>query len=101
MTDRGMATTKAQIVKTIADLVGAVPVPAMSTGSTEPKEIFVRVNDQLGLGLDSSLQKPELAKGIVEAAGNRWLPIHESKGGTVTKRGLEAVLKAVQFFTAD
>lgn len=100
MTEKVRAVTKTQMVEAIAELIGVVPAPAMSTGSTEPKEIFIRVNEELGLGIDSSLQKPDLAKEIVEAAGDRWLPTHESRGGTVTRKGLAAVLKAVQFFTA-
>ena len=41
---------KYEIVAEIAGLVG-VATPAMSTGSKEPKTIFLEVNTQLGLGL--------------------------------------------------
>jgi hypothetical protein len=70
----------------------------MSTGSTEPKELFVLVNDQYGLGLNSRLRKPELARGIVESAGQIWHPDYESRGDTVTAEGLQAVLTAVHYF---
>ena len=73
----------------------------MSTGSTEPKGIFVAVNDYLGLGLREELSKPDMARGIVESAGHRWLPDYESRGSTVTAAGLEAVLTAVDFFLRD
>lgn len=93
--------TKQDIVEAISRLIGVHPAPAMSTGSTEPKAILLFVNDRLGLRLDPSLQKPELARGIVESTGDKWLPTYESRGGTVTKKGLSAVLQAVEFFSAD
>ena len=71
----------------------------MSTGSTEPREIFVLINTQLGLGIDETLTKPEFAKAIVERAGLVWSPDCESRGSTVTLLGLELVLDAVRFFT--
>jgi hypothetical protein len=70
----------------------------MSTGSTEPRTIFAMVNDCLGLGLDVRLGKPGLARGIVEASGSAWHPDYESRGATVTKKGLLAVLESVAFF---
>ena len=91
--------TKEELVQTIA-LRLKTPSPRMSTGSTEPREIFDLVNEMLGLGLDVErhLTKPELARAIVEAAGFQWLPDYESRGGTVTRRGLTAVLRAVDLF---
>ena len=94
-----MRAKKSEIVGEIARLLGVDP-PPMSTGSTEPRKIFELVNDRLGLKLDSSLGKPDLARGIVEASGEAWHPDYESRGATVTKDGLVAVLQAVQFFTA-
>lgn len=91
--------TKADIVWSIALEVG-VDAPKMSTGSTEPREIFDIVNDHLGLGIDRSLTKPNMARQIVEAAGMSWNADYESRGGTVTKVGLEAVLEAVVYFLA-
>jgi hypothetical protein len=91
---------KNEIVAEIATLLRVEP-PAMSTGSTEPRRIFVLVNERLGLGLDSRLGKPDLARGIVEASGASWHPDYESRGATVTKSGLEAVLAAVRFFTEE
>lgn len=91
---------KADIVREIADLLG-VATPPMSTGSTEPRAIFTLVNDQLGLGLEKGMGKPDLARAIVESSGGRWHPDCESRGATVTKPGLLAVLRAVHFFLDD
>lgn len=90
-------TTKADIVWDIAFKLG-VEAPKMSTGSTEPREIFEIVNDRLGLGIDGRLTKPDMARQIVEAAGVTWNAHYESSGGTVTKLGLAAVLVAVDYF---
>lgn len=92
-------TTKADIVWTIAVRLGVEP-PKMSTGSTEPREIFEIVNEALGLGIDARLTKPDMAREIVEAAGMTWNAHYESTGSTVTKVGLEAVLEAVEHFVA-
>lgn len=91
---------KVDYVFAIAQLIDIEP-PHVSTGSTEPRELFSAVNDQLGLGLPIDGTKPELARGIVEASGFAWLPTFESTGGTVTLDGLRAVHAAVQFFTAE
>jgi hypothetical protein len=92
--------TKGEIVSEIAHLLGTL-APPMSTGSTEPKEIFLAINTELGLGLDPDLTKPQLAQAIVESAGYSWSPDFESRGSTVTASGLVAVLRAVEFFLAD
>jgi len=89
---------KSDLVWIIAETIGVDP-PRMSTGSTVPKEIFLLVNDSLGLGLDPRMTKPEMAKSIVELSGCAWPATAESRGGTVTADGLRAVLRAVQFFT--
>lgn len=88
---------KVDIVVEIARAIG-VPPPPMSTGSTEPRGIFELVNDRLGLGVDPTSGKPELARGIVEASGGTWHPDYESRGATVTKSGLLAVLDSVRYF---
>jgi hypothetical protein len=93
----GRGPLKKDLVAEIARLVG-VPPPPMSTGSTEARDIFSLVNDRLALGLDPAATKPNLARGIVEASGQAWHPDCESRGSTVTARGLQAVLAAVQFF---
>ena len=94
-----MPVQKVELVAAIAKILGVEP-PRMSTGSTEPKEIFLLANDVLGLGLSADLSKPDLAKGIVEASGGVWTATCESRGGTVTAEGIDRVLTAVQFFLA-
>jgi putative restriction endonuclease len=79
----------------IAQAIG-VETPKIRSGSTVTKEIFLLVNEVLGLSLDGDLSKPELSRTIVETAGHDWLSSHESKGGTITTGGLEAVLAAVK-----
>jgi len=92
-----MRRTKEHVVNEIAAML-AVEAPPMSTGATEPKAIFVLVNEGLGLGLDSQTRKEDLARGIVEASGAVWGADCESRGGTVTMKGLESVVKAVRFY---
>ena len=75
-----------------------LPRVRFSTGSTEPKELFIGVIDALGLEYQSHRNKPEMARLIVESAGFVWRPEFESTGATVTRSGLEAVLEAVIFF---
>lgn len=77
-----------------------IETPHMSTGSTEPKEIFIAVNEALGLGISSRATKPDMARAIVESSGEIWGPAFESRGGTVTTEGLAAVRTAVRFFLA-
>lgn len=91
-------TTKTEIVAQIAKQLGVSP-PPMSSGSTEPKEIFVLIDEVLGLQIGPSSAKQKLAKEIVEATGNKWKISYESAGATVTKEGLLAVLSAVEFLT--
>ena len=91
--------TKEEIINSIANLLGATP-PKISTGSTEPREIFDLINTIFGLGLSSHLTKPEMARAIVEATGESWNADFESRGGTVTREGLLAVHKAVTYFVA-
>ncbi len=90
---------KEEINDLIAEKVG-FRAPRMSTGSTESRDLFVRVNAYLGLGLSTTLTKPEMARAIVEASGATWGADCESRGGTVTRVGLLKVLESVEFFLA-
>jgi hypothetical protein len=92
-----MSRSKSELVAAIASELG-VETPRMSTGSTEPKTIFLLINESLGLGLSGALTKPELARALVESAGNIWTATCESRGGTVTAEGLQRVLDAVRYF---
>ena len=95
-----MKTRKQDLVAQIAAALGQLP-PQMSTGSTEPREVFAMVNEVLGLGLDMNLTKPELARAIVESTGRPWSATSESRGGTVTLTGLQQVREAVRFYTGS
>ena len=88
--------TKEDLVRQIAELLG-VPAPPMSTGSTEPRSISDIWADTLGIPVEAHLTKPEVAQRIVESTGATWNADYESRGGTVTKRGLTAVRDAVGF----
>lgn len=85
----------------IAEISALLEVPPMkvSTGSTEPKELFTAISDVLGLAISSKMTKPEMARQIVELSGGVWTTDCESTGGTVTHYGLEKVKDAVSFFT--
>ncbi len=91
---------KVDLVNAIANALG-IEAPPMSTGSTEPRTIFVAANDHLGLGIRPKAGKAELARGIVEASGESWLVDYESTGATITREGLAAVYRAVCYFLAD
>ncbi|MEU0266538.1 hypothetical protein [Nocardioides sp. NPDC006303] len=95
-----MKVQKKDVVVEIAVALGKEP-PKMSTGSTEPRAIFDMVNEELALGLPTSLTKPQIAQAIVESTGEKWLPDHESRGGTVTLPGLQAVREAVRFYIQE
>lgn len=95
-----MRVQKKDIVAEIAQALGR-ETPKMSTGSTEPRAVFDIVNEELALGLSSSLTKPQIAQAIVESSGEVWAPDYESRGGTVTLKGLQAVREAVRFYTGE
>jgi len=96
------APSKADIVKEICQRIGLRQTLHMSTGSTEPRELFIEIDNAFGLGITSRANtKPELASAIVNAAGFAWLPQFESRGSTITREGLLAVLDAVLFFKGD
>jgi hypothetical protein len=91
--------TKQEIIDEICAHLG-IPSFHISTGSTEPKELFEAIIDQLGLtAIGKGLDKQGLGKLIVEADGELWLPEYDSTGGTVTKEGLLAIKLAVSHLT--
>lgn len=91
---------KIEVANEITDLLRVDKVH-FSTGSTEPKELFLLIVEALGLGIDPSLPKPVMARRIVESAGLAWLPDHESTGGTVTLKGLEVVKSSVEYYLSN
>ena len=97
---RDLILNKTEVAKQITDLLKLEPVH-FSTGSTEPKELFLKIADSLGLGIDSILPKPVMARRIVESSGQSWVPDFESTGGTVTLKGLQAVKSSVEYYLAN
>ena len=89
--------TKEEVANQITDLLG-VPKVHFSTGSTEPKELFVQIAESLGIDISEDSTKPGIAKKIVESTGELWHVEHESSGSTITLKGLKAVQSAVEFF---
>ncbi len=81
----------------ITDLLG-LPNVQFSTGSTEPRELFLQVAEALGIDIAGAGTKPGIAKKIVESAGVPWQVDYESSGSTITLKGLKAVHSAVEFF---
>jgi len=88
--------TKQEVLDEVTRRLGIAPL-RVSSGSTEPKEFFVQIVKLLGLSVSLDLDKPTLARSIVEGAGFPWHPQHESRGSTVTLDGLMAVRDAVFF----
>lgn len=91
---------KIEVANEITDLLRVEKVH-FSTGSTEPKELFLLIVEALGLGIDPRSPKPVMARRIVESAGLAWLPDHESTGGTVTLKGLEVVKSSVEYYLSN
>jgi hypothetical protein len=88
---------KEDVVVEISQLLCVAP-PRMSTGSTEPKELFHLIYETLGFGVEVKKSKPNMARDLVIMAGLVWDPDCESRGSTVTYRGLTKVREAVQIF---
>ncbi len=92
--------TKQDVIDQIASLLGT-PRRLVSTGSSEPKQIFVDIIDKLELGLDSSASKPELGQRIAHALGEQWDERCDSRatesggGSTVTLIGLQRLRDGV------
>ncbi len=88
---------KSEVAHLITSKLG-LPDVHFSTGSTEPKELFLQVADCLAIDISDVNTKPMIARRIVEVSGEIWLPNYESSGSTVTTDGLKAVHSAVEFF---
>lgn len=73
----------------------------VSTGSTEPKDFLIAVAEQLGLSSTMGLDKVGVAKAIVESRGLRWELDYDSRGATITRKGLMAVLNVVRGVTGS
>lgn len=96
-----MLRTKQAIIDELYALLGS-PAPQVSTGSTEPKQVFTDTILKLALPISHALSKPELGKAIATAAGILWTSDCDSTaspsggGSTVTAVGLQRVLQSAQ-----
>lgn len=88
---------KSDVAHLITSKLG-LPDVHFSTGSTEPKELFLQIANCLAIDISDVNTKPTIARRIVEVSGEIWLPNYESSGSTVTMDGLKAVHSAVEFF---
>lgn len=88
---------KSDVAHLITSKLG-LPDVHFSTGSTEPKELFIQIAECLAIDISNVNTKPTIARRIVEVSGEIWLPNYESSGSTVTMDGLKAVHSAVEFF---
>ena len=88
---------KVDVARLITTKLG-LPEVHFSTGSTEPKELFLQIAHCLAIDISDVNTKPMIARRIVEVSGEVWLPNYESSGSTVTTDGLKAVHSAVEFF---
>ena len=88
---------KSEVAHLITSKLG-LPDVDFSTGSTEPKELFLQVAHCLAIDIRDVNTKPAIARRIVEISGDVWLPNYESSGSTITIDGLKAVHSAVEFF---
>lgn len=88
---------KSEVAHLITSKLG-LPDVHFSTGSTEPKELFLQIANCLAIDISDVNTKPTIARRIVEVSGEIWLPNYESSGSTVTMDGLKAVHSAVEFF---
>ena len=91
---------KSEVAHEITKRLG-LPDVHFSTGSTEPKELFIQIAETLAIDITDINTKPKIAQKIVELSGESWHPDYESSGSTVTLSGLIAVNNAVAFFLAD
>lgn len=91
---------KEQLANYITHKIGVTPV-VFSRGSTEPKELLTLICQAIGLDFNENSTKPELGKLIVESSGSIWQDSFESSGSTITRDGMVAIKKAVDFFIKD
>jgi hypothetical protein len=74
----------------------------VSTGSTEPRDFFVAVANQLGLQeLSANQGKVELAKLILQVLGEDWEESFSSEGSTVTKTYFAKLLQVIEMTFSD
>ena len=89
---------KQEILNQIAAILNH-PGWKVSSGSTEPRNAFVDIAENIGVPITRHDSKRSIARSIVESWGMDWYPTYESTGETITRLGLSAVLEAVKLAT--
>ena len=86
------ARNKLEAVARISQLTHSGP-ENLGPGSKERKSVVMNLAHGLGLGVDESRTKQEIAEVIAKFLGQEWLSEYESVGQTLTLKGLNALLR--------
>lgn len=73
-----------------------VPAEPLGPGSKEKKSVLTKSAEHLELSVDKHAPKDHLAREILEALGKEWDRSYSSTGQTVTLKGLNAILEAME-----
>jgi hypothetical protein len=87
------ARNKLEAVARISQLTQSGP-ETLGPGSKERKSVVVNLAQGLGLEVDGTNTKQEIAEAIANSFGQEWLAEYESVGQTLTLKGLNVLLKA-------
>ena len=86
------ARNKLEAVARISQLTKSGP-ETLGPGSKERKSVVLNLARKLGLEIDESATKQEIAGKISKSLGYEWVSSYESVGQTITLRGLNTLLK--------
>lgn len=93
--------TKQEMMNRISEVL-SIRTFFVSTGSTEPRDFFVAVANQLGLQeLSANQGKVDLAKLILQVLGEDWDDSYSSEGATVTKAYFAKLLQVIEMTFSD
>ncbi len=87
------AQNKLEAVARISQLTGS-GAETLGPGSKERKSVVLNLAIGLGISIDASATKHEIARTIASDLGVRWSSECESRGQTLTLRGLNLLLEA-------
>ena len=93
--------TKQEMMNRISEIL-SIRTYFVSTGSTEPRDFFVAVANQLGLQeLSANQGKVDLAKLILQVLGEDWDDSYSSEGSTITKAYFAKLLQVIEMTFSD
>ena len=93
--------TKQELMNKISEIL-SIRTFFVSTGSTEPREFFVAVANQLGIQeLSANKGKVDLAKLILEVLGEDWDDSYASEGSTITRKYFAKLLTVIEMTFRD